>query len=211
MNASVIKHIVFIDDDAAEIGAFERLYSGDLFRVTAIQVQAPGSAAAAIEEALGGAAPDLFVLDMYFPGSDSPPDGLSEESIQVADGAIREITHAAEALKDDFADGKTLLRQTQALASRTRELLDRWCAELGQSPANGIELMRIVRRKYPGVPIIFYSRKATVEDVKAALRAGALDVMLKPVASEEEARAPDIMRQFERYCAGKPPEYLGRL
>jgi DNA-binding response OmpR family regulator len=71
-------------------------------------------------------------------------------------------------------------------------MLRHWCDVLGQSPSGGIALMRVLREQYPTVPAVFYSRKATVVDVKAALDAGALDVLIKPHHSLEDAEAPRL-------------------
>ena len=76
---------------------------------------------------------------------------------------------------------------------------------LGQSPAGGIALMRLLRKQYPTVPAVFYSRKATVVDVKAALDAGALDVLIKPHRSLEDAEAPRFREVLTAYCEGHGP------
>jgi CheY-like chemotaxis protein len=59
-------HIVFVDDDEAELTTFRRLYAGDRFEVTTVCAPFPRSALPAIERALGQDMPDLFVLDLSF-------------------------------------------------------------------------------------------------------------------------------------------------
>jgi CheY-like chemotaxis protein len=67
--------------------------------------------------------------------------------------------------------------------------------------------MRVLREKYPTVPAVFYSRKAMVADVKAALEAGALDVLIKPHRSLEDAEADRIREKLARYCEGRGPAW----
>jgi FixJ family two-component response regulator len=66
--------------------------------------------------------------------------------------------------------------------------------------------MRLLQEKYPTVPVVFYSRKATVPDVKAALAAGALDVLIKPHRSlgVEAVRTREILAG---YCEGRGPDW----
>jgi CheY-like chemotaxis protein len=84
-------------------------------------------------------------------------------------------------------------------------MLRHWCDVLGTSSSGGIALMRLLRERYPGVPAVFYSRKAMVADVKAALEAGALDVLIKPHRTLEDAEAVRIRETLARYCEGQGP------
>jgi hypothetical protein len=60
-------HIMFIEDDEAEIATFRRLYEGDEFELTGLCIQFPRSVLPALGAALGDRVPDLFVLDLFFP------------------------------------------------------------------------------------------------------------------------------------------------
>ena len=62
-----------------------------------------------------------------------------------------------------------------------RELLDKQWKGLGQSPENGIELLRALKKHpaYGKVPFVFYSRKITPEDVVEVLKAGATAAIRK--------------------------------
>ena len=90
-------------------------------------------------------------------------------------------------------------------------MLRHWCDVLGQSPSGGIALMSLLREKFREVPIVFYSRKATVEDVKLALTAGALDVLIKPHRSLEASEAVYLRDSLARYCEGTAPYWRGHL
>ncbi len=71
--------------------------------------------------------------------------------------------------------------------------------------------MRLLHEKYPTVPAVFYSRKVTVADVKVALEAGALDVLIKPHRSLEDAEAVRIREILAAYCKGRGPGWRRQL
>jgi len=202
------KHIVFIDDSADELATFERLYSGGRFKVTAIQARKPSLALKQGTERLGASTPDLFVLDLFFPQTDTAPTGLSPGAAQKARDQIASIIDAVSGLTRSFDDGNRLLKEAHGVVVESQRLLSQLCQELRQSPRGGIKLMKDLDREYPGVPKVFYSRKAVIGDVKEAMRAGALDVLSKPHPSVEDREAPGLMEDFERCCAGQPSTWL---
>ena len=115
---------------------------------------------------------------------------------------------------DDSAlakNDKELLRAGSELVYWSQRMLRHWCDVLAQSPSGGIALMRLLREKYPTVPAVFYSRKATVADVKAALAAGAVDVLIKPHRSVQEIEAVRIREVLARYCEGREPDWRRAL
>jgi CheY-like chemotaxis protein len=205
-------HITFIEDDEAEMTTFRRLYEGDQFELTGVCIQSPRSALPIISEALGERVPDLFVLDLFFPATSNPPGGFTPDTVDDARLQLTRVLRAAGELEGMFLDesalaknDKELLRAGSELVYWSQRMLRRWCDVLGQSPSGGIALMRILREKYPAVPAVFYSRKAMVADVKAALEAGALDVLIKPHRLLEDAEAAAIRETLARYCEGLGP------
>jgi CheY-like chemotaxis protein len=206
------KHICFIDDDPDEIATFERLYHGDTFSVTSILAQDASKAASKVDKALGGATPDLFVLDLYFPLSSDSPTSLLDaagttQDLDRLNDSIQELRSSLEASR---AEGKQLLRLAHVVVNRSRRLLDNWCKQLNQSPQGGIELIRRLNTSFPRIPKVFYSRKATLQDAKEAIAEGAIDVLLKPDPSLEESQATDITQLFMDYCQGKTPSFLSK-
>ncbi len=63
---------------------------------------------------------------------------------------------------------------------------------LDQSPKGGLDLAEHVRSRYPGVPIVFFTRKGSLEDANEALRQGAAAVLKKPDASGGQQDATGI-------------------
>ena len=205
-------HIMFIEDDESEIATFRRLYEGDQFELTVLCIQFPRSVLSALGEALGERVPDLFVLDLFFPAVTDPPGGFTPDTVESARAHLTRVLRAAEELEGMFMDesalaknDKELLRAGGELVYWSQRMLRHWCDVLGQSPSGGIALMRLLREKYPTVPAVFYSRKAMVADVKAALEAGALDVLIKPHRSLEDAEAGRFREILARYCEGRGP------
>jgi CheY-like chemotaxis protein len=205
-------HVMFIEDDEIEIATFRRLYEGDQFELTGLCIDFPRSVLPALGEVLGDRVPDLFVLDLFFPATSNPPGGFTPDTFGDARAHLARVLRTAEELEGMFLDesalaksDKELLRAGSELVYWAQRMLRHWCDVLGQSPSGGIALMRLLHEKYPTVPAVFYSRKATVPDVKAALAAGALDVLIKPHRSLEDAEAGRIREILADYCEGGGP------
>ncbi len=99
--------------------------------------------------------PDLFVLDLYFPSGPA-----NREAIE----ALR-----AEPLfvENDNAEIRTAYGNYLRAKARLAGVLDAW----KQNANGGLILAEKVVVDYPDVPIVFYSRKATLEDVVRCMAA----------------------------------------
>lgn len=99
--------------------------------------------------------PDLFVLDLYFPSGPA-----NREAVE----ALR-----AEPLfvENDNAEIRTAYRNYLRAKTRLAGVLDAW----KQNANGGLILAEKVVADYPDVPIVFYSRKATLEDVVRCMAA----------------------------------------
>ena len=95
--------------------------------------------------------PDLIVLDLYFPLG-------------------REATHE---------ERETMRRMRSEVDTVLKKLSD-YCKGIGQDREGGLRLLEQVRREFKTVPVVFYTRKGTVDDVAACLEAGAQEVIRKP-------------------------------
>jgi CheY-like chemotaxis protein len=110
-------------------------------------------------QALGGP-PNLFLLDLYFPvGRDSTP-----------------------------AERETMARLRTEVETAQKKLSD-YLAAIGQDRAGGLHLLEQVRGVYRHVPVVFYTRKATLDDVTACLEAGAVAVLRKPQPETLDAQS----------------------
>ena len=163
------RSICFVDDDPAEVRRVEK-YLADRFAVGAGQT---------LDDALaqfGGKAPDLFVLDLYF------PDGPT--------------------LSDDQLARLHKARVTYLTAERKfRRLL----AELGQSAQGGFILARDVRRRFRR-PVAFFTRKGTLEDAITAYEdLGVAAVGKKPDPDDVPRDAEDLSSLYDQAMKDAAP------
>jgi CheY-like chemotaxis protein len=114
-----------------------------------------------------GNRPRLFVLDLYFPRD-------------------RESTQAERArmikLKEDV--------------EQAQRRLSEYMSSIGQDRSGGVGLLEQVRKKCPGVPVVFYTRKGTLEDAIYCRGRGADNVLIKP-APESFDETGDVRAQLE--------------
>jgi CheY-like chemotaxis protein len=202
----MFRHIAFLDDSPEELEAFERLFSGR-FRITTVLVEQPAGALAKVRARLKGKKPDLFLLDLYYPQVDDAPRELRSGAVLEACRQIAAVADAAAKLPQDFSNPTLLLKEAHGLVAESRQLLWLLCRELRQSPEAGVRVLQELQLGYPRVPKVFYSRKATIDDLKSAMGAGASDLLLKPHPREENREAPRLAEKFASYCDGKPLDW----
>ncbi len=95
-------------------------------------------------------------------------------------------------------------------------LLDIW---LQNSPLDGLELMEVVRREHPGLPIVMISGHGTIESAVWAIKQGAYDFIEKPfktdrllLCMERAIETAELKRENEelRLRAGREDDLLGQ-
>lgn len=187
--------VCFVDDNKDfEIPLFERVF-GDAYDVIAADDYQTAKRRIAEQR---DSAPDLFVLDLYFPSGQ--PD---EEQVD----ALRQTIVTYE---DDRADMRTAYGNFLRAQSRLQAVLDAW----RQGPDGGLEIARRVVADYPDVPIVFYSRKATFEDeVRCTAAEGVWGLEKKPTGANDEeterltlAEKPRLIRRFNAIIARENEE-----
>jgi CheY-like chemotaxis protein len=166
-------YLVFLDDDPQELRELGSIVSADY---DYLPVEWPGGEPVRLDRM-----PDIIVLDLYFPSAHSSsviPTASRERQQEKA----AEISVAFAHLYDEYQDGRELLRKTFGGIRQGYELLSQQCEALGQSAESGMALLARIRanREFDDIPIVFYSRKATVEEAVRALQAGAFTVIPKP-------------------------------
>jgi CheY-like chemotaxis protein len=164
--------ICFIDDDGDfEIPLFKDIFGNDYDIITATDYD---DARGQIDERPDWA-PDLFVLDLYF------PEGAADTE------AIATLKKKPLALPDDSADIRTAYSNYLRAQSRLQGVL----SAHKQGPDGGLRLAAAVARDFPATPIVFYSRKASFEDVVRCLATkGVRWVERKPTGkTDAETRA----------------------
>lgn len=115
--------------------------------------------------------PDLFVLDLYFPLGE--PD---QEEIERFRKQPLELTPDRGNMRQAF------INVTKA-DERLQYVLKAW----KQERRGGIELGNSVRKNYPNIPIVFYARKATLNDALICMtQPNVVNVIQKPTGSTDE-------------------------
>ncbi len=122
--------------------------------------------------------PVLFVLDLYFPSGPA-----NREAIE----ALR-----AEPLfvENDNAEIRTAYRNYLRAKARLAGVLDAW----KQNANGGLILAEKVVADYPDVPIVFYSRKATLEDVVRCMAARNVWSVEKKPTGKDSADTIELTR-----------------
>jgi CheY-like chemotaxis protein len=188
-----MKRLVFIDDDQQELDDLRTIVEGEYEYVP---IRWP--VRRTLEDVIGDR-PSLIVLDLYFPAGNAD-DTIPEASWRTQERSAQDIAHRFQRLYEQPKDGKSLLRETFACISSAYDLLWAQCRELRQSPFNGRALLQKIQGipEYSGVPIVFYSRKATVDEAVRALQAGATSVIRKPVSPPDREARESILGQLHR-------------
>lgn len=184
--------ICFIDDDGDfEIPLFKDVFDGDYDIIAATSYD---DTRKQIDERPGWT-PDLFVLDLYF------PEGAPDTE------AIATLKDEPLALSDDSAEIRTAYSNYLRARSRLRNIL----VAHKQGPEGGLKLASMIASAFPETPIVFYSRKATFEDVVRCLAtkgvrwvekkpSGKTDAETKALTHNQKDR---IVRNFNRAIEGR--------
>lgn len=143
-----------------------------------------------------------FMRDHYIVGAGTTLvkalDELHEQRVGKPDLFLLDLYYGPEtsaAMREEIA---TLDEQLSAREAEMRELLDR----AGQSQQGGFNLADEVQRTHPGVPCVFFSRKAFLEDALRAQDRG-LPVLQKPDPDANDGDAAKSARYdsaFKRHA-----------
>lgn len=98
--------------------------------------------------------------------------------------------------KTQPADRVRVAQAWQQLCQMQRKFYD-LLRSLDQSSRGGLELAEHVRARYPGVPIVFFTRKGSLEDANEALKQGAAAVLKKPDYFGEQQDATGVKNALD--------------
>ena len=194
MRSEMKSRLVFIDDDPQELEDLRSIVEAD-YQYSPIRWPAPQPL-----QDLIGEPPAIFVLDLYFPDHEATPGCIPAAQLNEQAALSRQIAQRFLRLYDGPPDGKRLLRDTLSSIRAAYALLWAQCRELRQSAENGRALLQRLQahRLYRRVPVVFYSRKATVEEALRALQAGALAVIPKPDSPPQGSARESVLAQIKK-------------
>jgi DNA-binding NarL/FixJ family response regulator len=132
--------------------------------------------------------PALFLLDLW---------GQDPEVTKPALTPMEELRQKAAGfptLEDVYAglDGfegnryNEYLKRLFTVVDCWRHLFEDACNRVGQNRKYGLSNLAEARRRYPGTPAVFYTRKSLITDAVAMFRVGADGLFIKPTGSDDD-------------------------
>lgn len=107
-------------------------------------------------------------------------------------------------------DRARVAQKWQELCQAQRDFYD-LLRSLGQSSKGGLKLAEHVRARYPGVPIVFFTRKGSLEDANEALSQGAKAVLKKPDSSSGQQDAAGVKNTLDAAMMAHKDELVRSL
>jgi DNA-binding NarL/FixJ family response regulator len=201
------EHIIcFIDDSAFEHDLVRKEVAPAAPDLLFVQAYTFAEA----ETALKGRTPGLFLLDLW--GQDASvtvPEFTPKAALEARIGRMPALDTVYDGLEEFQGDkANEYLKRMFAIVGAWRELFEDVCARVGQNRKYGLSNLDRARRRYPGVPAVFYTRKSLISDAVALFQAGADGLYLKPTGADDvETRrltrdfAPELIGELRRFLA----------
>ena len=158
-------------------------------------------------ERLAEKIPVLFLLDLW--GQDvtiKSPSLMSKGELEKRISRLQTLETVYEGL-EDFRGDRTneYLKRLFTIVEGWRKVFEEVCDRIGQNRKYGLSNLQQVRKWYPGVPAVFYTRKSLIRDAVAMFDAGADGLFLKPTGNDDvETRrltnryAPQLIESLAR-------------
>ena len=157
--------------------------------------------------------PALFLLDLW--GQDetvTSPRITPREDVLEKISSFPSLADVYAGLSDFKGDvGNEYLKRFFSIVDSWRNLFEGVCARVGQNRKYGLNNLVHVRKFYPGVPAVFYTRKSLISDAVALFEAGADGLFIKPTGkTDDETRrltrenAPLLLKNLEKIISAYP-------
>jgi DNA-binding NtrC family response regulator len=182
--------ILFIDDDPAELDSFRKIVAGVHDCTTAHWPQEVGNLYSKTQH-------DLVVSDLYLPSITGDKSLAEEQKNSISSSPKEASERFLQLANEPSTDDKTRLREMMGVISVANEMLKQQWSAMGQSPDNGVAILKQFKTIHPTVPFVFYPRKITAEDVVRVLKDGAFDAIRKGALTDEQvlARLADTIQK----------------
>jgi len=136
---------------------------------------------------LGERIPALFLLDLWGQDMDVKKPYLTpKEELEKKISQFNTLDMVYDGL-ENFPGDRTneFLKRLFIIVDSWRNLFEEVCDRIGQNGKYGLGNLRQVRKDYPGVPAVFYTRKSLINDAVAMFKAGADGLMIKPTGKDD--------------------------
>ena len=152
--------------------------------------------------------PVLFLLDLW--GQDptiKAPSLMPKGELEKRIFGLNTLETVYEGL-EDFRGDRTneYLKRLFTIVDGWRNLFEEVCDRIGQNRKYGLSNLRQVRKHYPGVPAVFYTRKSLINDAVAMFEARADGLFIKPTGYDDSET-----RRLTRQYAPRLIESLARV
>jgi len=107
---------------------------------------------------------------------------MKGRSVLVVEDDLAAARYAAAALRENFDDLRTVGGGTEALIAMESRVSDVVLLDLGLPDMDGLELLTMLKRRWPEVPVILVTAAEDVSTVFESVRCGATNYLVKPVA-----------------------------
>ena len=162
---------------------------------------------------LGNAVPSLFLLDLW--GQDETvtnPHVTPMEDVRGKIAGFPSLEGVYAGLDDFKGDvNNEYLKRFFAIVDSWRSLFEEVCDKIGQNRKYGLSNLHQVRKHYPEVPAVFYTRKSLISDAVAMFKAHADGLFIKPTGKTNDEthrltqeNAPLLLKDLERIMANFP-------
>ncbi len=158
-------------------------------------------------EKLGTKAPALFLLDLWGKDEDVRDPHISpKEDLEIKITNFPSFDDVYKGLDDFKGDvANEYLKRLFTIVDGWRTLFEGVCDRIGQNRKYGLWNLRQVRKNYPGIPSVFYTRKSLINDAVAMFKAGADGLFIKPTGfNDAETRrltreyAPQLIDELKK-------------
>jgi DNA-binding NarL/FixJ family response regulator len=132
--------------------------------------------------------PGLFLLDLWGKDQSVPcPYVTTRDELERKIAAFPSLHDVFSGLEDAGGDiTNEYLKRLFGIVDGWRSLFEEVCERIGQNRKYGLSNLDMVRRYYPRVPAVFYTRKSLIHDAVAMFTAGADGLFIKPTGSNDE-------------------------
>jgi len=154
------------------------------------------------KDELGSRVPALFLLDLWGKDADvKEPYLFPKEELKRKLANFPNLDHVYEGL-DDFKGDITneYLKRLFAIVDNWRSLFKEVCDRIGQNSKYGLSNLLEVRKYYPEVPAVFYTRKSLINDAVDMFRAGADGLFIKPTGTND-AETRRLTREYASHLS----------
>ncbi len=158
---------------------------------------------------LNGRNPSLFLLDLW--GQDKEvkdPYIMPKEEVKKMADALPSLDTVYSGLESQ--DFNEYLRRIFSIVDGWRKIFETVCSKIGQNRKYGLRNLMMVRKYYPGVPAVIYTRKSLIWDAIAVFNAQADGIFIKPTGVDDDDTrrltkefAPQLIMELKRIIRRK--------